>query len=383
MRPSPDPASRESELDWTTPALVLAWLLLLLISWFGFMLFQQSGRLLLRLDALEERLGQLEPGAAPEAKAPRGLGVGSSAPEFELPDLAGERRSLADFRGRPLLLVFFNPRCGFCLKMLPDLAALPVEGAVGQPLPLGISTGEAEAHRSLVDEHRLRCPILLQEQMEVAGRYQVSGTPIGYLVDAAGRIASPMAVGAQALLALAQPGAGGAGGRPVANRSLAESKINRSGLKAGTPAPDFRVPRADGGELTLGEYRGRRVLLVFSDPKCGPCNALAHRLTEAARKRPDVHVLLVNRGDAAANRAKAAEHGVSFPIGLQEKWEVSRLYEIYATPVAFLIDEEGVVAAGVATGLEPILALLSGEGDVPDAGAQMKDARKEVVATAG
>src|SRR5207302_9113239 len=31
-----------------------------------------------------------------------------------------------------------------------------------------------------------------------------------------------------------------------ASRSLAGSKINRSGLKAGTPEPDFRLPRVDG-----------------------------------------------------------------------------------------------------------------------------------------
>src|SRR6266516_1302283 len=49
------------------------------------------------------------------------------------------------------------------------------------------------------------------------------------------------------------------------NRSLARSKIKRDGLKAGTPAPDFRLPRLDGGELSLAALRGRRVLLVFSD----------------------------------------------------------------------------------------------------------------------
>src|SRR5256885_15544820 len=39
-----------------------------------------------------------------------------------------------------------------------------------------------------------------------------------------------------------------------ANRSLARSKINRSGLKAGTPAPDFRLPRLDGrGDFSLQE----------------------------------------------------------------------------------------------------------------------------------
>src|SRR5262249_61293186 len=114
--------------------------------------------------------------AAPAPAPPSGLPVGSPAPAFALPDLAGQRRSLADFPGRRLL-IFFNPRCGFCIRMLPGLAALPIDGADGRPLPLVVSTGDAEENRKLVAEHGLRCPVLLQEQMEVAARYQAHGTP--------------------------------------------------------------------------------------------------------------------------------------------------------------------------------------------------------------
>jgi peroxiredoxin len=59
-------------------------------------------------------------------------------------------------------------------------------------------------------------------------------------------------------------------------------------LKAGTSAPSFRLPRLDGGELSLEELRGKRVLLVFSDPP-GSCNALPelekfHRATRVANR---------------------------------------------------------------------------------------------------
>src|SRR5437879_1675082 len=68
------------------------------------------------------------------------------------------------------------------------------------------------------------------------------------------------------------------------NRSLACSKINRSGLKAGTRAPDFSLPCLDGGDLSLEELRGKRVLLFFSDPHCGPCSTLAPRLEKFHRE---------------------------------------------------------------------------------------------------
>jgi peroxiredoxin len=347
-----------------TFGVVLPWIIVALGCWLGYQLVRQNGRILLRLEGLEQRLNQLG-GAhaalpAPEA-APAGLPAGSTAPPFELPDLAGTPASLSQFRGRSLLLIFFNPRCGFCAQMAPDLAALPVDGSEGRPVPLVVTTGAVEENRKLVEEHGIRCPVLLQEEMEVASRYQAHGTPMGYRIDEQGQIASEIAVGAQALLALAGPYGGSRNGRPVhqGNRSLADSKLNRDGLTAGTPAPSFRLPRLDGGELSLEEYRGRRVLLVFSDPHCGPCDQLVPQLEQRSRRTPDVQVLMVSRGEPEANRAKAAEQGLTFPIVLQKQWEISRQYAMFATPIAYLIDEEGIIAADVAVGVEPILALLS------------------------
>jgi hypothetical protein len=72
---------------------------------------------------------------------------------------------------------------------------------------------------------------------------------------------------------------------------------------------------------------------------------------------------MVARGEADANRRKAAEHGFNFPVGLQRHWEISRDYGIFATPVAFLIDEHGQVAADMATGVDGILALLASEAN--------------------
>ena len=143
------------------------------------------------------------------------------------------------------------------------------------------------------------------------------------------------------------------------NHSLARSKINRDGLKPGTIAPDFRLPLLDGGELSLAKFRGHRVLLVFSDPRCGPCNALAPQLEQFHLAYPEVAVTIISRGDPKENRAKVKEYGLTFPVALQDQWEISRLYAMFATPIAYLIDEAGIIAADVAVGVEPILALMS------------------------
>jgi len=137
------------------------------------------------------------------------------------------------------------------------------------------------------------------------------------------------------------------------------SRIKRDGLKAGTPAPDFRLPRLDGGELSVEELRGKRVLLVFSDPHCGPCNALLPQVEAFHRQHPEVEVVMISRGEPKENRAKVKEHRLTFPVVLQQRWEISRLYAMFATPVAYLIDEAGVVARDVVVGVEPILNLMT------------------------
>ena len=147
--------------------------------------------------------------------------------------------------------------------------------------------------------------------------------------------------------------------RRFTNRSPARSRIKRDGLEAGTSAPSFRLPRITGGELSLEELRGKRVLLVFSDPHCGPCQVLAPHLEEFHREQAEISVVMISRGDPKENRAKLKENGLTFPVLLQQQWEVSRLFAMFATPMAYRIDENGVIAQKVAVGVDAIVALMA------------------------
>ena len=147
------------------------------------------------------------------------------------------------------------------------------------------------------------------------------------------------------------------GVKPFGDESLAKSRLNRNGLRPGALAPPFTLPRVDGGSLSLADYAGRRVLLVFSDPDCGPCDVLAPQLEALSKTESAVAVVMVSRGDPERNRKKVAQHGLTFPVVLQEQWQLSREYAKFATPIGYLIDGEGIIAAPVAMGAEAILAL--------------------------
>ena len=81
---------------------------------------------------------------------------------------------------------------------------------------------------------------------------------------------------------------------------------------------------------------------------------------------------MVSRGSAEENREKCDEHGIDFEVGLQPGWRVSKEYGIFATPVAFLVDEEGVIARDVAKGSDEVLALL--EATIREKGGAMTSA---------
>jgi peroxiredoxin/uncharacterized membrane protein YphA (DoxX/SURF4 family) len=141
-------------------------------------------------------------GAASASSSPVALRVGEPAPDLQLPDLTGKLVDLADFRGNTTLVLFWNPGCGFCQRMLSDLKAWEARPPKGAPKLLIVSTGTVEANAAM----GLRSPVLLDGGFHAGSRFGASGTPMAVLLDAEGKIASQVAVGAQAVLALAGVG---------------------------------------------------------------------------------------------------------------------------------------------------------------------------------
>jgi methylamine dehydrogenase accessory protein MauD len=140
------------------------------------------------------------------------------------------------------------------------------------------------------------------------------------------------------------------------------SRTGRGGLKPGKRAPDFTLPCVAGGEVSLHDFAGRRVFLVFTQSGCKPCHKVApelNRLHDAG----NVQVLVVNNGEAEATQNWAAEVKARFPVLRQQQFSVSKRYEMYATPFAFLIDERGVIASkGIINNGQHIGFVLSGAG---------------------
>jgi thiol-disulfide isomerase/thioredoxin len=135
---------------------------------------------------------------APRAEAFPKIGV--PAPDFSLPDLSGKMVALSDYQGSQTLLLFWRPSCGFCQRMLEDLKVWEAHRPTGAPKLLVVSTDSVESNQAM----GMRSPVLLEQgNMSVGRLFGATGTPMAVLVDEAGKIASELAAGAPAVLALA------------------------------------------------------------------------------------------------------------------------------------------------------------------------------------
>lgn len=156
-------------------------------------------RLYRRLAVVETRLA--EAGFAP---SPNGHPIGTPAPAFRLTKLGGETIALDVLRsaGKPILLVFTNPTCGPCNKLLPTLARWQREH-VSQLTIVNISQGSPEVNRANSEKYGIE-NVLVQQRTEVQQAYWISATPGAVLVRVDGKIGSSLAIGEEQIGALIQ-----------------------------------------------------------------------------------------------------------------------------------------------------------------------------------
>jgi len=121
------------------------------------------------------------------------------------------------------------------------------------------------------------------------------------------------------------------------------SRMNREGLRVGTRAPDFTLPQVGGGERSLRDFQGRRVFLVFVQAGCESCHDIAPDLNRLQRTG-ELQVLVVNRAAPGEAAQWADDVRAEFPVLVQDGLELAKKYQVFATPFAFVIAEEGVVA---------------------------------------
>jgi peroxiredoxin len=120
------------------------------------------------------------------------LPLGTQAPDFKLMNVDGREVELADFAGKPALLVMFMcNHCPFVIHVAEELARLTSEYMARGVAVVGINSNDTAAHPAdspermvaEAEERGYPFPYLFDETQEVAHAYRAACTPDFFLFD--------------------------------------------------------------------------------------------------------------------------------------------------------------------------------------------------------
>lgn len=132
----------------------------------------------------------------PDPTPKEGTQVGNLAPSFTLPDQFGKEVRLKNYRGKVVLLEFWNSQCHVCNEEMPDLERLWYEHKdSGKLVVIGISGDEFEvlwrqyiASTETGSGYPRDWIQVWNTLWDVAGKFNVGGTPHRILINREGII---------------------------------------------------------------------------------------------------------------------------------------------------------------------------------------------------
>ena len=119
------------------------------------------------------------------------LGKGVSAPDFSLPGLDGKMVSLADYRGKVVLLNIWATWCPPCVEEMPSMEKLyqALKGDDFEILAVSVDVSGAKVVTPFMKKNKLSFPALTDTKGSIKSLYQTTGIPESFIIGKDGNIA--------------------------------------------------------------------------------------------------------------------------------------------------------------------------------------------------
>ena len=133
--------------------------------------------------------GPFRAGAAPAEGEERAslLSVGDAAPDWKLTDPQGRAHTLAEYRGRVVVLDFWATWCGPCARVMPRLEKLHRKYGGQGLVVFGVNSFETGDPVSAMSRKGYTYTLLLKGE-ELAPAYGVESLPVVYVIGADGKV---------------------------------------------------------------------------------------------------------------------------------------------------------------------------------------------------
>lgn len=119
--------------------------------------------------------------------------------------------------------------------------------------------------------------------------------------------------------------------------------------RVGAEAPDFTLTALDGSQVSLRDFRGKKVILNFFATWCPHCRAETPALVSYYNdmSAQGIAIVAVNLGEGKDKvTAYQKEFNVTFPLLLDADGAVGRMYYVTSIPLNIFIDAQGIIRSG-------------------------------------
>jgi thiol-disulfide isomerase/thioredoxin len=147
---------------------------------------------------------------------------------------------------------------------------------------------------------------------------------------------------------------------PVQEPDQQDEAPNPIPLPIGASAPSFTLSSLGGDVVTIEELarNGRPLLLLFTQPHCGACDAVLSDVGRWQREHAERFLIVpISKHGFEANREKVRAYELT-ELWLQQGDEIGHAYGVHLFPTAVVI-EDGRIASEPAEGRAAILALVT------------------------